>query len=117
MAGQLFLERDCVKCTDMQKKEWGCEGKAILPVFIDGEPEYTCIRRPILDNPRWFNEIFTMYSMYKNGFLPYEGTYMAQPLSFLQAINVIDATLEECDKIEEQDRQRKSRNKRRSGVK
>lgn len=117
MAGQLFPERDCAKCTDRHKKEWGCEGNAILPIVIDGEIENTCIRRPILDNPQWFNEVFTMYNMYKNGFLPDEGTYLAQTLSFLQIINIIDMTLAECDKIEEQDKQRKARNKRRSGIK
>ena len=69
-------------------------GNAVLPGSFDGEPLYTCIRRPILDDPRWFNGVFTMYKMYKNGFLPNEGPWMAQPLGVITEINTIDAALD-----------------------
>ena len=113
MASELFPERDCSTCTDAKKKEWGCNGEASIPTEIDGELVTTCIRRPMLDHPRWFNEVYTMYKMYKAGFLPNEGSYLAQPPSFLQMINIIDSTLAECDDIKSQEEKRKSRNKKR----
>lgn len=116
MASELFPERDCAKCTDRLKEEWGCNGDATLPITIDDEILYTCIRRPLLDRPGWFNEIFTMYKMYKNGFLPNEGSYLAQPPTFLQMVNIVDVTLSDCEDIEEEENKRKERNKRRSGI-
>lgn len=71
----------------------------------------------MLDRPQWFNEIFTMYKMYKNGFLPNEGSYLAQPVSFLQIINIIDSTLAECDELKQEEDKKKQRNKERSGIK
>ncbi len=64
----------------------------------------TCIRRPLYDHPQWFNDVFTTYNMYKNGFLPNEGSYLAQPLGFLQLINIMDSVLAECD-IMKQDKE------------
>lgn len=102
MAIELFPERDCARCTDRLKDEYGCFGNAKLPVAVNDEELATCIRRPLLDDPGWFNEAFTVYNMYKAGFLPHEGSYLSQPLSFLQLINIIEATLSECGNIKEQ---------------
>lgn len=104
---ELYPERNCSTCTAEKKKEWGCTGNAVLPVSFKGENMFTCIRRPILDNPRWFNEILTMYKMYKNGFLPNDGPWLAQPLGVITAINVLDAAVHECDKIKEESAQNK----------
>lgn len=116
MASELFPERDCSTCTNIKKEQWGCNGDAKIPIEIDGEMSTTCIRRPMFDNPAWFNEVYTMYKMYKAGFLPNEGSYLAQPPSFLQLINVIDSTLADCDEIKQQEEDRKKRNKKRSGL-
>lgn len=113
----MFPERNCSTCNQVQKRMWGCEGDAEQPVELDGELLTTCIRRPMLDDPEWFNEIYTMYKMYKNGFLPNEGTYQAQPVAVVQIINIIDAVLAECDEIKDEERERKEKNRKRAGYK
>lgn len=113
MAISLFPERDCTTCTAKQKRNWGCEGNAQEIIELDGEIMDTCIRRPLLDNPLFFNEAFELYRFYKDGFLPNEGTFLAQPLSFRQLIIIIDSALEECNSIREDSDKTKKINRNR----
>lgn len=51
--------------------------------------------------------MFLAYRMYKNGFLPFEGTYLQQPALYLQILNVIDSALAEVEEMKDEDRKRK----------
>lgn len=109
MAVQLFPERNCASCTAEKKREWGCMGDAVHPYFYEGSQEYTCIRRPVKDDPVFFNEIFTLYNMYQNGYLPNSGGYLAQTPGFLQVINIMQTCIEECTIIKEEKERQKQK--------
>jgi len=76
--------------------EWGCEGNAILPTFMDGENQYTCLRRPIYDNPYLYNYVFGQYQHYLKGFLPIAGGTLDQPNKLMEMFRLISAALAEA---------------------
>lgn len=115
MAVRLMPERQCHKCT--RHKDWGCEAykwrepdedtldersecwinPADMPLAIDGEETYQCPRRTLKDDPQGWNRIFNFYAMYKNGFLPQEGSVIAQSNAAIEAFRIIDDVNSECD--------------------
>jgi hypothetical protein len=49
-----------------------------------------CPRRPYLDEPEWYNQLFEAYSWREKGFLPGAGTWRDQDHRFVTACNIID---------------------------
>ena len=92
----MFSNRDCVTCTETNKRQWGCEGNAEMPIRIDDEEIWTCPRRPILDHPEFFAEVLGAYRDYQKGFLPEPGGTMSQPKRLMQCFKVIEHTVNEC---------------------
>lgn len=64
---------------------------------IDGETVFRCPRRPILENPRLWNEIFFLYSSYKQGFLPEAGGLNDQPSRLMEYLRHVDMMVSECE--------------------
>lgn len=87
---------------------WGCESPAPVPLLIAGEEHWRCPRRPILDQPQLFGELFWMYRQIEQGILPDPGGIFDQANQFVECWAIIDSTLSEC--YEE-----KARQARRSG--
>lgn len=98
-------ERDCLKCTAARKVQWGCQGNATSPLVLDGKNVDTCPRRPLLDEPGFYRELFFLYRAYQKGFLPEPGGLNDQPAYLISCFQVIDAAIAEVER--EQDRKRK----------
>lgn len=111
MAVELLPERNCATCTARQKIQWGCEGDAKLPIELDGEEQTTCPRRPILDDPALYEELFWLYRSYAKGMLPEEGSILSQPAKLVQAISIMDLTL---DGVNAHKRETEARNRARA---
>lgn len=69
------------------------------------------MRRPLLDNPRWFNEIITAYNLYKQGLLPNDGSYLAQPVGFIPLMSLVDQVVEECRTLRTEQEKKKNAGK------
>lgn len=98
MALELLEDRDCVTCTAVQKKLWGCNGNAQMPVYMMGEEHKTCPRRPLLDQPREFTYWLALFRDYRKGMWPEQGARLDQAAVVLQMFQIMDgvyATIEE----------------------
>lgn len=59
----------------------------------------TCPRRPLLDDPVSFNELFRLYRGYLDGYLPDEGSLTSQSHSLMVLFDVIGAAVAEAQAI------------------
>ena len=89
-------ERDCNKCKPRNKKEWGCEGGATLPLRIDGEDTYTCPLRPAFENRRLYGYLMSQHRFYSKGILLVAGGSTDQPSKWCKAMAIIDVVVDEC---------------------
>lgn len=92
----LLPERDCLTCT--KQIQWGCETDAMIPLNMDGEELYRCPRRPWLDNPQLYNELFDYYNWMEKGYLPDPGTYDDQGVKFRPFMGIIRTALHDAQK-------------------
>lgn len=65
--------------------------RAILPVKLDGEEQYQCPRRPVLDDPHYWSDLFAFWRGFKNGLLPDDGNIMAQSARGWKLLSLLDA--------------------------
>jgi hypothetical protein len=49
-----------------------------------------CPRRPLLDNPGWYSELFWLYANWSKGILPDGGTLNTNPSKLMDAIRIMD---------------------------
>jgi hypothetical protein len=75
---------------------WGCEGGATLPLTIDGEQDFTCPRRPLLDDPAPYNELFSYANALQSGILPDDGGLQSQPHRLMQLVKLVGYFRSEC---------------------
>lgn len=69
-----------------------------------------CPRRPLLDRPDYFQELFWLYSNYSEGILPQKGGLDDQPSKLMASIRVLKGTQEEAQREKtEADRKRSAR--------
>lgn len=114
---ELHPELDCANCTAHQQKLRGCHEKPLgIPMFLDNEALDRCIRRPVKDDPIFFNECISAYNLYQKNLLPNMGCFNEQPIGFGQIINLIEKTIGECNNTKEESKKQKQRNARRSGL-
>jgi len=59
-------------------------------IMLDGEPLPRCPRRPILDEPEYFIDLFEDLYWFRKGFLPNEGTWLDQSERFVKSIHIFD---------------------------
>lgn len=104
----LLPEWDCSTCTKLQKFDRGCEGNAKRPIEFDGEPQMTCPRRPLLDDPLWYDELFWLYGNFKNGIFPEPGGLSNQPHKLMMAIRELDRAQKAAESEKEEGDKRKS---------
>lgn len=106
-----LLKYDCVACTAQQKISRGCDQDSPdkYRIEINGEVHKRCPRRPILDEPEFFQELFWLYRQKEKGYLVQTGGLDDQPSFLMEAFKVIDATLSkiEMHRREEQERKRR----------
>jgi len=121
-------ERNCATCTQQQR--WGCtaikwrhpdKGKidtpdnwirpAALPVTILGETSYACPRQPLRENPQYWVKLFRFYGMFKQGFLPQAGAVQDQCSKAIDLFRIMDAAIQQCDRIEQEQMQKKNNRK------
>jgi hypothetical protein len=85
----LLPEWQCHTCTPVQKQTRGCNEDATSPLILDEEPQLRCPRRPLLDRPVYFDELFWLYSNFDNGILPEAGGLSRQPNKLMAAIRCL----------------------------
>lgn len=107
LAVELLPERRCSTCQPAQKAQWGCTEDAQLPTEMDGVALTRCPRRPLLDDPDFYSEVFWLYQAYQKGFLPEEGGLQDQATVLISSFQVIDAAMSAAEA--ERERIRKSR--------
>ena len=90
LALRVLPERDCSDCPEADRKRWGCDSDTSFPLPFDGERVLRCPRRPFLDNPEWYNQLFEAYTWREKGFLPGPGTWRDQDHRFVIACGIID---------------------------
>lgn len=93
---QLLPERDCRKCTALQKREWGCETDAPIPMILDGVELTRCPRRPIYENEMYVATVLNAYRTYMRGILPNEGSLEDQPFRYVALMTVVEMTVAEA---------------------
>jgi hypothetical protein len=103
----LLPEWECTTCTDAQKQSRGCLSEPAQPVVFGGERLPRCPRRPLLDNPRGFDEVFWLYQNYGRGILPYGQALYDNPHKLVRMFKLIDAAKSEANA--EQDRKERKR--------
>lgn len=52
-----------------------------------------CPRRPIFEDPLFYDRLFQAYAHWKQGILPEEGSLLSQPSVLTQMVQVIDGEL------------------------
>lgn len=92
---------DCTTCKAQQKLERGCTTEPLIPQEMDGEVLTRCPRRPMLDYPALFADVFSVYSWYKRGGFPDKGTYLDQAAAFVQVVEIIEQAIAEAKAAKE----------------
>lgn len=114
IAVELLPERNCGRCTAAQKVQWGCTADAKLPIELEGEKMLRCPRRPILDDPAFYGEVFGLYRNFQKGFLYDEGSLGSQPAVVVDCFQVLEQTLGLVDDYrQEQAAKKKARGNKR----
>ena len=104
----LLEDWDCSTCTSFQKKNRGCTEDALKPIVMDDEELMRCPRRPLLDDPIWYDELFWLYGNYKSGILPEPGGLQAQPHKLMEAIRTLDRAQKAANGEKEEGDKRKA---------
>jgi hypothetical protein len=104
---ELLPERNCSTCTPQNKINWGCEGNARQKLTLGATKLEVCPRRPLLDDPDKYSNIFWLYRQYKEGYLPETGGLYNQPAKYLEYIRIIDRALDFCRDMQQERDQRK----------
>jgi hypothetical protein len=106
-------ERNCKTCK--RQAEWGCyavetdeidpftgekvwRNPALLPLTLDDENVWRCPRRPIKDDPLYWQKLLFHYGLYKSGFLQDEGGVTSQSFKAMVMFGIIDDAMAECGK-------------------
>jgi hypothetical protein len=122
----LLPERNCAGCT--RQKEWGCDARQIvdehgeekwidaapIPLQIDGEEVRRCPRRPLKDDPRYWNRLLFFYGLYKQGHLPDPGAVTEQSHKAMELFQIIGDVADDCarEKAERERRKQAARGAR-----
>ena len=102
-------ELDCGKCSPGQKIARGCTTPATRSVIMDGEELKRCPRRPLLDEPEGYGQLFWLYGQALDGKLPEPGGIYDQSARTMECFRVIAMAISLCD--EEKARRSKKKNK------
>ena len=115
----LLQERDCAVCT--RKADWGCDARlnpaalapgepldpsrpelwqdrAFMPIRIDDEEVWRCPRRPVKDDPVYWQRLLFYYGMFKKGHLPDPGAVSEQSNKAMQLFALLDDAVADCSR-------------------
>ena len=108
----LLPERVCQTC--VSQEAWGCDAEetdqddpmggkvwrrpAQLPLTIDGELVWRCPRRPLKDDPTYWQRLLLHYDLFRDGHLPDEGGVSSQSFKAISLFGVVADTMAECDR-------------------
>ena len=123
IATRLFPERDCTTCTALKKRDYGCEarletgpdgtskwiGRGKHQILIDGKPDWSCPRRPWLDDPEGLFFLMDVYAHYQNGFLPEQGGVLDQPAKLMRMLAIIGKAHADCDEQQQAEAKKRAR--------
>jgi len=83
-------------------------------MHFDGRELRRCPRRPYLDAPEWFNEVFRAYQWLQKGYFPSPGTWADQPAKLIDLVEVIDRANASADAHERKEADEKARRQKRA---
>lgn len=108
-----FKAFDCLTCTARDKMVRGCSEDVPkhFAFTFQGVEHRRCPRRPILDDPGLYGDVFYQYRQKEKGFLPEAGGLMDQPAVLVQAWQEIDRTLSAIDQYKKDEEASKRRTK------
>ncbi len=78
-------------------------------LIIDGEEHRRCPRRPILEDPGHYADIFYLYRQSKEGYLPEDGGLSNQPAKLMELFRETDAALRKVEQHKEEQEAAKRR--------
>ena len=102
----LLPEWDCTTCTAAQKTFRGCEAPARGRLELRGEVLERCPRRPLLDAPQFWAEVFWLYQNWSKGILPDGSTLRTNPAKLIEVIRHMDDAMAEA-KLEREEREQR----------
>lgn len=90
-----LLGYDCTRCTAQQQVIRGCveDSPESHALIINGVTHRRCPRRPILDDPEHYKEMFWLYRQKEKGYLTDDGGLMGQANYVVESFKVIDDAL------------------------
>jgi hypothetical protein len=77
---------DCQSCDDVLKRERGCEGRGILPFYIDNERIFRC---PLKLITKISMEYIQAYAFFDRSILPNGKGWNQESHKFMQAMTII----------------------------
>jgi hypothetical protein len=91
------------------RKEKGCfEISEDSVIEFDGVTLHSCLCHDNFQHP-YYSLYFDLYRNFKNGILPFSGSYMEQPAKVIDAIQYLDylQSVREAEEAEKQNRKNK----------
>ena len=85
----LLPEWECSACTPEKKVYRGCDAPSRAKVEFNGEAIDRCPRRPLLDDPTLYDELFWLFHNYKLGMLPEGGGLNSNPNKLVQMLRIL----------------------------
>ena len=81
-----YFNLNCQDCNAAAQKYRGCNGEPTHPYIFEGEPLDRCPVKLISPISTW---ILNSYWFFKQGFLPFTGTHLDQPVKLTEAWKII----------------------------
>lgn len=77
--------------------------------MIEGVEQRRCPRRPILDDPDFYSEVFWLYRQSRSGYLMEDGGLNDQPAMMMKCFRIIDRAIGQVEgfRKEQEERRRK----------
>lgn len=64
---------------------------------LDGNKRSRCPRRPVYENPEFFNKVLAAHASYSAGFLPRAGGMHDQHCNFPTIMSIVEGAVAECN--------------------
>lgn len=70
------------------------------------------MRRPLLDDSALYSQLFKVYSWYKRGYLPDQGTYLDQAAAYVRLLDIMEQAVADANALKEKIEKSRSAAKR-----
>jgi hypothetical protein len=88
------------------ERKW--QDAAALPLAIDGEDVWRCPRRPLKDDPAYWDRLLWFYGLYKKGHLPDPGGVTEQSHKAMELFRILEDVTDDCAREKAERERRKA---------